>query len=384
MASRGAVLIVLAVACGSQEPSKVEQARTKAQAECDKGEAAQCFVAASTYDPMKQDELRRAMNLWERGCELGHGVSCAQLGTVVEHGMTNGGAKPDPLGALRYYTRGCERGHAESCKHAGMPLPDGVADPDVKAFPWREALTPICGKGHAELGPLFDGLVLGEPMPDAMKQSVAAFETKYKARVHYYPGDASILSRWSLEVMFQEKAGIENVLAAGWGKPDLPFGAWTSDKAHVMAWWMHNDRESGVSWSPYRSVAEVIRPDEKDLLGFEPGFAIVGAKLAYLQAAMGRRMLRSSEDEYRWNEVAPTAGFEVYVTEKRGVIVELRTQNWITNSSEVGDQLFSALEQKWGAPKIGKDGTRAWQLKGRHVTARKPATGNFELVIAKR
>jgi hypothetical protein len=156
------------------------------------------------------------------------------------------------------------------------------------------------------------------------------------------------------------------------------------DKAHVIAWWMHNDRESGVSWSPYRSVAEVIRPDEKELLGFEPGFAIVGAKLADLQIAMGRRMLRSYEDEYRWNELGPTAGFEVYVTEKRGVIVELRTRNWITNSSEVGDQLFAALEQKWGAPKIGKDGTRMWLLKGRRVTAHMPAAGNFELIIAKR
>ena len=377
-------VIALLAACGSGEPSKLEQERATAQAACDKGEATQCFIAASAYDPTKQDQLRRAMDLWARGCELGHGASCAQLGTVAEHGMMSGGASPDPSGALRYYARACERGDADSCKRAGMPRPAGVADPDVKAFPWREALTPICGKGHGELGPLFDGLVLGKSMPDAMLQQVAAYEKKYGARVHYYPGDPTILSRWSLDVMFQEAAGIEKVLVAGWGNPDLTFGAWTSDTAHVIAWWMHNDRESDISWSPYRSVAEVIRPDDKEVLGFEPGFVVVGAKLADLQAAMGPRMLRASEDEYRWNEVAPTAGFEVSVTVKRGVVVELRTRNWITNSSEVGDNLFAALEAKWGAPKVGKDATRTWLLKGRRVTASKPAAGNFQLGIAKR
>jgi len=377
-------LIALASACGSKEPSALEKDRAKAEAACTKGEATQCFVAASVYDPTKKDELRRAMDLWSRGCELGHGTSCAQLGTVAEFGMTSGGAKPDQMGAMRYYARACERGDASSCKRAGLPLPEGVADPAVKAFPWREALTPICGKGHGEMGPLFDGLVLGEPMPAAMQQQVAAFEKEFEARVHYYPGDPTILSRWSLDVAFEEKTGIEKVLVQGWGKPDLPFGAWTSEKTHVMAWWMHNERESGVSWTPFRSVNEVIRPDDKDLLGFEPGFVVVGAKLSDLQAAMGSRMLRSYEDEYRWNEVAPTAGFEALVTEKRGVIVELRTRNWITNSPDVGDQLFAALEQKWGAPKIGKDGTHTWLLKGRRVTASKPASGNFELVIVKR
>jgi hypothetical protein len=377
-------LIALAVACGKGAPSKLEQELRAARTACDKGEATQCFVAASALDPTKKDELRRAMDLWSRGCELGHGASCAQLGTVAEFGMVSGGARPDPSGAIRYYARACERGDAESCKRAGRPLPEGVTDPSVKAFPWREALTPICGKGRGELGPLFDGLVLGEPMTEAMQQQVAAFEKKFKARVHYYPGDPPSPSRWLLDVWFQEKTGIEKVLVAGWGTPDLRAGAWTSDTTHVIAWWMHNERESGVSWSPYRSVAEVIRPDDKELLGFEPGFAIVGSKLADLQSAMGQRLLRWSANEYRWHEVAPTAGFEAYVTEKRGVIVELRTQNWITNSPEIGAQLHAALEQKWGAPKIGKDGTHTWLLKGRRVVASKPASGNFELVITRR
>src|SRR5688572_8413579 len=118
------IAMAIGLACGSQTPSKLEQARAEAQAACDEGEAAQCFVAASTYDPTKQDQLRSAMDLWERGCALGHGASCAQLGTVAEHGMTSGGASPDQMGAMRYYMRGCERGHAESCKRAGMPLPD--------------------------------------------------------------------------------------------------------------------------------------------------------------------------------------------------------------------------------------------------------------------
>lgn len=77
-------------------------------------------------------------------------------------------------------------------------------------------------------------------------------------------------------------------------------------------------------------------------------------------------MLRSYEDEYRWNVVGATAGFEVLVTERRGVIVELRTRNWFTSSSKVGD------------------GVHAWRLKRRTVKASKPASGNFELIIARR
>lgn len=390
-------LIAVIAACGADEPSaadeqraRADRARAKAAVRCDQGDGPSCFVAAVGLDYTNKAQLERAMWAWERGCGLGHGPSCAQMGTAAEHGMIGDGSKWSRQGAHRYYRLACERGDVESCKREGMPLPEGVVDPDVQKAAdarkqrWRDALTELCGPGHAELGPLFDGLVLGGPMPDAMKQRIAAFEKKFQARVRYDPGHPVTQSSWSIDVWFSERTGIEQVLVAGWGKPDLPFGAWTSEEAHVIAYWLRNERESGVSWGPYRSVAELIRPDDADVLGLEPGLVVVGAKLADLQAAMGTRLQPSAEHEHRWTDVGTGPGLEIFVVEKRGVIVELRTRNWSTSWPVVGDQLLAALAQKWGPPKIARDGVHTWSLKGRRVQASKPTSGSFELVIRTR
>jgi hypothetical protein len=359
------MLALVASCSGSHEPEGL--------AACKQGDAKACFAAAATYHVEDKDELAKAIELWHRGCELGHGASCAQLGTVAEFGMAG---RADPMTARMYYAMACKRGATAECARAGVVS----AEPKPKEkFPWRDALTPVCGKPHGTIGALFDGLVLGQPMPAGMAERIAAYERKFGAHVHYYAGDPTIQSAPSLEVRFDEPEGLYPILFAGWGKPDLAFGAWTNADAHVIAYLLHSDRMSGVSWTQYRSIAELIRPDDKDKLGFEP-FPVVGAKLVDLQTALGSRMLRASEDSYRWSEIGSGPGFEVRVTERRGVIVKLETVNWITNASEVGDQLLAALAEKWGKPRPS-GGASTWLLPGRRVIARKPATGNFEIVI---
>ena len=369
--------IVVAAAC-SHEPSAADKERATAAAACTKGEATACFVAGSGLDYTDQAQLARAIEYWTRGCELGHGASCAQLGSVAEFGMTTGGQSPDPQRAHMYYALACKQGHADSCTRAGMP--DAAATKAKRAFAWRDALAPILGQHPAELGSLFRGLVPGQPMPAAMAQSVAAFEKTWKAHVHYYAGDPAQLSAWSLDVTF-DADGILSSLRTVWGAPQRAFGAWTNDDAHLIAYWMHPSGGSGVSWTAYRSVAEVIRPDDTTRLGIEP-IPVIGATVADLRAAPGTRLL--GPDEYGWLAVGPGPAFEVHAIAKAGAIVELRTVNWITNDPAVGDALFAALEAKWGPPRIGKDGVHTWLLPGRSIKAAKPASGNFEIVMRRR
>ena len=74
---------------------------------------------------------------------------------------------------------------------------------------------------------------------------------------------------------------------------------------------------------------------------------------------------------------------DVVITERRGVVIRLETVNWITNDGNVGDQLLAALVEKWGPAKLRGD-TSTWLVPGRRMTARKPASGNFEIVIDRR
>jgi len=389
---RAALIALVIAACGKSAPSKAEiekkklgEERARAAEACNKGDGASCFVAVVGLDPLDKNQLAIMMHAWERGCSLGHAASCGQLGTVAEFDMNGGGANPDKMEAARWYMKACELGDAQSCKSAGMPLPKGVADPDAPPpFPWREALTPICGKGHAELGPIFSGLVPGQPMPDAMNKAVAEFEKKFKAHVHYYAGDSAQQSSWEIYVRFDEKAGMYPVLVGGWGKPDLPFGAWQSPTGHVTAWYMSDGQTSGISWGPYHSIDEIIRPDDKELLGFEP-IRLVGTKVSAIAPVLGDRWRPIGPDEYQVASFTTIdSPFDLRAIETRGVITELHTFNWITNSSDVGDQIFAALEAKWGKPAIGKDGVHTWKLPGRLVKASKPASGNFDITITKR
>jgi hypothetical protein len=333
-------------------------------------------------DYTNKDQLHRAMELWSRGCELRYGPSCGQLGVAAEFGMESGGRSPDPMRARSMYALGCTLGDKKSCQDQrrldGLP-----PEPEAKAaYPWREALTPICSKRHGELGPLFDGLVLGQPMPPAMQQAVTAYEKQFKAHVHYSAGDGRSAPP-GLDVRFDEKDGLSSVLVAGWGKPDLPFGEWWSDTAHVAAYYTNDGHTVGIAWTPHRSVAELILPDDKTKLGFEP-MTVVGAKLADVQAALGDRLAQTYDHEYGWNVLDAGPNFEVRITEQHGIVAELRTQNWVTHMPEIGDALFAALETKWGKPAVDKAGVHTWRLPGRIVRASKPASGNFEIVVAKR
>lgn len=382
MRVRFALLAVMLAACGKGEPSAADKERAAAAERCTHGDGPSCEVAAMGLDYVKPDQLQRALGFWRRGCELRYGPSCGQLGIAAEHGMESGGRHPDPVEARAYYNLACKLGDQRSCNDerrlAGLP-----PEPAPKqAFPWREALTPICSKRHGELGPLFDGLVLGQPMPAAMQGAITAYEKQFHARVHYTPGDGRTAPP-GLDVRFDEKDGLSAVLIAGWGKPDLPFGEWWSEEAHVAAYYTNDGHSAGIAWTPYRSVAELILPDDKTRLGFEP-IPVVGAKLADVQRALGDRLAQTYDHEYGWGVLDAAPNFEVRVTEQHGIVTELRTQNWSTHTAQIDDALFAALETKWGKPAIDKTGTHTWRLPGRVVRASAPLPGNFEILIAKR
>jgi hypothetical protein len=385
------IVLVVVTSCGNGEPStdetrkEVGEARVKAATACNNGDGAACFIAVVGLDYTDKNQLAIAKHAWERGCYLAHAASCAQLGTVAEFGMDSGGAHPDQATAFRYYKQACVLGDAKSCKHIGAPLPAGVKDPDAPPpFNWREALEPVCGQDHGDMGALFAGFEPGKPMPDAMKAAIANFEKKYKAKVHYFPGDPLQQNAWSLRVRYEERDGMYPILVARWGKPDAPFGVWQSSSRHLSAGFIHDGRSQELSWGPYHSADELIKPDDKDLLGFEP-IRLVGTTVTAARSALGDRMRQIGALEY---QIAPFTTidnpFELHATEEHGVITELRAYNWFTNSPEAGDQLFAALETKWGKPTIGKDGVHTWRPAGRVVRASKPASGNFEITISKR
>ncbi|HEY4242571.1 MAG TPA: hypothetical protein VGM88_22285 [Kofleriaceae bacterium] len=360
------VAVTFLAACSQDSTSP---AHDEAAAACAKGDGAQCMVAATGLDYTVPAQLRKAIGYWQTGCRAKHGPACAQLATVAEFGMETGGKEPDKVRAIQYYDLACTYGDAKSCERAGHPAPEAPKP----VFAWDDALRPVI-RGHAELGPLFDGLVLGQPMPDAMTKQVEAFKTQYHAHVNYYRGDRDLLSPWSLEVTFDEPTGSREAIARVWGPFDLAWGAWTHE--HLRAAWIHGSTRSGVSWSPYRSPAEVIAPDDKTKLGFEP-IPVIGAKLEDLRTALDGQILRTAEDEYRWQAI--DAG-EVHVWVKGGIVTRLETVNWFTNDPAIGNQLFALLAQKWGTPKSGHE----WTLPGRHVKAWMPADGNFAISVERR
>ncbi len=78
-------LALALVACAKQDTAEGKA--------CEAGDGEACFAAATRFDIDDRTELERAIEYWTRGCELGHGKSCAQLGTVIEHGFGGRGTR---------------------------------------------------------------------------------------------------------------------------------------------------------------------------------------------------------------------------------------------------------------------------------------------------
>ncbi len=241
------------------------------------------------------------------------------------------------------------------------PPPIHVAPARPPGFTWRDAFADVIGPQPATLGRLFDGLVLGKPMPADVAARIATWQTTTKGRVHYDAGDQFSLP--SLEINLDHPEGLAAYLATAWREPTRDgLVEWMNTTQHLRADLLQNERESGISFSEGYTIDELILPLEPERLGIEP-MPLIGAKLADVQAALGGRLRRSAEDGYDWQQ--PTLAMQLEVRGDR--IVRATTQNWITNTERVKTKLIAALRRKWGEP-VRRGELRIWKRPHRTIT----------------
>lgn len=90
---------------------------------CEKGHGQACFSFALNQVP--QNEADKALNLsmLTRGCDLGIGAACGNLGYDLEKGRAG---TADPVKARQAYLRGCELKNDVSCRNAAVAFIKGT------------------------------------------------------------------------------------------------------------------------------------------------------------------------------------------------------------------------------------------------------------------
>jgi len=80
--------------------------------ECSTGDG--CYAAGVAQE--RERAIKRAADLYERGCDLGDGLSCNRLGELHRDGK---GVKPDDAQARSLFERGCQLGSSSACDALG-------------------------------------------------------------------------------------------------------------------------------------------------------------------------------------------------------------------------------------------------------------------------
>ena len=91
---------------------EVEAVEPPPSAECATGEA--CSAAAVAHERAGQTE--RAVPLYTRACDLGHGSACYRLGELYRDGK---GVTPDDGQARAFFERGCQADSTAACDALG-------------------------------------------------------------------------------------------------------------------------------------------------------------------------------------------------------------------------------------------------------------------------
>lgn len=95
----------------------VGRAQTFAERACELGIGDACNDASAHLTPMGASSPR-GVALLDKGCRLGSGVSCYNLG--IQHRMGWGGLRADLAVAGELLAKACERDHANACADLGL------------------------------------------------------------------------------------------------------------------------------------------------------------------------------------------------------------------------------------------------------------------------
>lgn len=81
--------------------------------QCERGDAKDCFDLAWSAEYDKPSNPEKAVSLYQRACDLGHGPACTAMGNAYRTSW--GGVRGNPRTAASYYARGCRAGDTFAC-----------------------------------------------------------------------------------------------------------------------------------------------------------------------------------------------------------------------------------------------------------------------------
>lgn len=166
-----AAVVVVAAAGLASRRGGTEKAK---QAQCEKGMARACAELAHEQENLRTGRaMERALQHYERACELGHWPSCSRLGALLQTGE---GVTRDDARAAKAYDKACTGGEASACRTlATMHLSgEGVGKSASQA---AVLLVRACDLGLAEgctkAGEMFRDGVGAVPDPDRARELFA-------------------------------------------------------------------------------------------------------------------------------------------------------------------------------------------------------------------
>ena len=155
--------------------------RLDAEYDCLQGTAESCFVVGLSFSsgraPFPRD-LALSAAAYQRGCNLGHGSGCSNLGDAYEYGN---GAPRDLPQAATLYARACRVGTSLGCANLGHLTENGEGvrrDATRARALYREACT-----GGEVYGCLHLEMMESAPEAGRDRAQAGAALTRWQARV---------------------------------------------------------------------------------------------------------------------------------------------------------------------------------------------------------
>jgi TPR repeat protein len=116
-------------AAAQRAPSSEPSGYTVAVDLCNKGDAKACNVVGAMYATglagVKADQAQ-ALNYFQKSCNGGHGIGCANLANQYYSGL---GVATDQAKAAQVYQRSCDLGAVTGCVDLGVIYRDGKGVP---------------------------------------------------------------------------------------------------------------------------------------------------------------------------------------------------------------------------------------------------------------